>query len=357
MSYINLHTTQRIREESFEEIDVKESDTTAPPDTDDETPTQGVEDVGEDVSKDEGGYTLNIDERAGTRIHMRTHADSAQVPQHVQYSKRLQHSQGPRDTTSREVSSRTIPRNAGVTWRKALGQTDQQDIPSYRTTKERMVSDRSLSPRTTPEKTVREHTLSQRTTSTHAPSVQMPSSQTSLQRTVPKRTMLQQPIQKNDRPSHISIPEIDSKLIHFFRNISDPMARFGLFVVFFWFGALKVIDMSPASPLVQALFERTIPFIPFSIFLIVFGAFEMVIGLMFLIKGFEREVLPLLTVHMITTAMPLILLGAVTWTAPFVPTMEGQYIIKNLVIVATAIAVAAHIHPMPHKRPQIVRSM
>ncbi len=40
-----------------------------------------------------------------------------------------------------------------------------------------------------------------------------------------------------------------------------PMARFALFVVFFWFGWLKVIGLSPASGLVQHLFEQTISFI------------------------------------------------------------------------------------------------
>ena len=145
------------------------------------------------------------------------------------------------------------------------------------------------------------------------------------------------------------IRTLDIELIHFFRKISEPVARFGLFVVFFWFGLLKVIDMSPAAPMVQALFERTITFMPFDVFIVLFGLFEMTIGLFFLFKGFERVVIPLLLLHMITTFLPLFLVQSITWSAVMVPTMEGQYIIKNLLIIATAIGIAAHLHPVPKK--------
>lgn len=125
-----------------------------------------------------------------------------------------------------------------------------------------------------------------------------------------------------------------------------PMARFGIFVVFFWFGILKVLGLSPASPLVEALFNHTIHFMPFSSFIVFFGWYEVLIAILFLIKGAERIVLPLLLIHMITTFMPLVLLQGETWSAFLVPTLEGQYIIKNLVIIAAAMGIAAHLHPM-----------
>ena len=142
---------------------------------------------------------------------------------------------------------------------------------------------------------------------------------------------------------------IDLALIHFFRKISVPAARVGLFIVFFWFGALKVLGLSPATPLVQALFEHTISFMNFPTFLVLFGLFECLIGLLFLIKGYERVVIPLLFIHMVTTFMPLILLPSETWSGFLVPTLEGQYIIKNLVIIAAAIGIASHLHPLHRK--------
>jgi hypothetical protein len=49
--------------------------------------------------------------------------------------------------------------------------------------------------------------------------------------------------------------------------------------------------------------------------------------------------------HMVMTVC-LILLPAVTWMMPFVPTLEGQYIIKNLVIIALAFSLASHLRPL-----------
>ena len=144
----------------------------------------------------------------------------------------------------------------------------------------------------------------------------------------------------------MDIQTIDRGLIGFFHRNWIQMARFGLFVVYFWFGILKVIGLSPASPLVQALFERTISFMPFSVFIVAFGLFEMLIGILFLVKGAERIVLPLLLLHMITTAMPLILVTAATWQSPLVPTLEGQYIIKNLLLIACAMGIAGNIAPL-----------
>ncbi len=142
------------------------------------------------------------------------------------------------------------------------------------------------------------------------------------------------------------IRTVDIRLIHFFRKISIPAARIGLFVIFFWFGLLKLLGLSPAAPLVEQLYHQTISFVDFQIFYIGFACFEMLIGLLFLIKGMERTVLPLLLIHMITTFLPLFMVPEITWQSAFVPTLEGQYIIKNLVIIAAAIGIAAHLHPL-----------
>ncbi len=144
----------------------------------------------------------------------------------------------------------------------------------------------------------------------------------------------------------MSIQSIDIKLITFFRKLSLLVARCALFIVFFWFGLLKVIGLSPASALVQHLFEQTVPFMTFPTFIVLFGLFECLIGILFLIKGAERVVLPLLAFHMVTTFMPLIFLPTETWSSFLAPTLEGQYIIKNVVIIAAAMGIAAHLHPL-----------
>ena len=144
----------------------------------------------------------------------------------------------------------------------------------------------------------------------------------------------------------MTLHELDSRIIYFCRYVSMPAARLALFVVFFWFGFLKIIGMSPASGLVERLFEQTIPFMSFGTFLILFGMYECLIGVLFLVKGAERIVIPMLILHMITTTGPLVLLPQETWSALFVPTLEGQYIIKNLLIIAAAIGIAANLEPL-----------
>ncbi len=125
-------------------------------------------------------------------------------------------------------------------------------------------------------------------------------------------------------------------------NLIFTFARFSLFLVYFWFGALKVLGTSAANPLVAKLLEKTLPFMTFNTFIIYFGLFEMVIGVLFLIPKLDKVTYVLFALHIFTTVMPLILLPAVTWSGFFVPTMEGQYIIKNAVLVALVIFTLHH---------------
>jgi len=145
----------------------------------------------------------------------------------------------------------------------------------------------------------------------------------------------------------MKLHDIDIKLIRFFRQISGPAARIGLFVVFFWFGGLKLIGLSSAAPLVRVLFDQTISFMPFSTFIIILGLVEMIIGALFLFPGSERVVIPILFLHMFTTFLPLFMIPHETWSSFLVPTLGGQYIIKNLVIIALVIVIAANLNPLP----------
>ena len=125
-------------------------------------------------------------------------------------------------------------------------------------------------------------------------------------------------------------------------------ARIALFVIYFWFGLLKVIGLSPASPLILGLFSKTIAQIPlisiisFGLFIVLFGLFEMIIGILFVIPGKEKIAVITFFIHIITTTLPLIIISGV-WTHFFVPTLEGQYIIKNLALVACALLIWASI--------------
>jgi uncharacterized membrane protein YkgB len=66
---------------------------------------------------------------------------------------------------------------------------------------------------------------------------------------------------------------IDGFIIRFLKKIWEPFSRISIFIIFFYFGLLKVLNLSPASPLVEALLNKTLPFIPFDFFLKFFGSF------------------------------------------------------------------------------------
>lgn len=144
----------------------------------------------------------------------------------------------------------------------------------------------------------------------------------------------------------MNIISFDHIIIRFLRRAFIPTARFSLFVVYVWFGMLKVLGLSPASGLVHNLFSATIHFMSFDTFYILFAWFEVLIGVLFIIPKLTRFVIPLLFIHMITTFMPLVFLPGEAWSGFMVLTLPGQYIVKNLVIIAVAIGVAAHAHPL-----------
>ncbi len=142
---------------------------------------------------------------------------------------------------------------------------------------------------------------------------------------------------------------LDQKLINFLNKHYVQFARTALFIVFFWFGSLKLLGLSPAGPLAEALTARTVGTEYFTELFFVLSLIECLIGIMFLIPKATRIVIPLLLIHMVVVSSPLFLTPDLVWLRPFVPTLEGQYIIKNVVIVALALGIAASTKPLRSK--------
>lgn len=140
--------------------------------------------------------------------------------------------------------------------------------------------------------------------------------------------------------------DIDLKVIDFFKRSFIPFARFSLFLVFFWFGLIKLLGLSPASPLAEALIANTVGLMYFQALFIILALLEVVIGLLFLFPKATRIVIPLLLVHMAIVCSPLLLVPDHTWQSFLIPSLEGQYIIKNAVVVAVAIGIAASTKPL-----------
>ena len=142
---------------------------------------------------------------------------------------------------------------------------------------------------------------------------------------------------------HTIFDRVDLHITRWMARYSLDILRFGLGVIFVWFGALKFFPgLSPAEELVR----NTIYFFDPDLFLPILAAWEVLIGIGFL-SGFytnklQRMTILLLFLQMPGTALPLILLPEVCWTSfPFVLTLEGQYIIKNLAIIGSALVLGA----------------
>ena len=134
------------------------------------------------------------------------------------------------------------------------------------------------------------------------------------------------------------------------------MERYGLFVlrvslavIFVWFGGLKLLGISPAEDLVR----RTVYWFPPDLFLPILGWWEVAIGLCLLIRPLIRIGLLLLFLQMPGTVLPLFLLPQVCFTSiPVGLTLEGQYIVKNMVLIGAAIVVGGTVRARsgPRKR-------
>lgn len=132
---------------------------------------------------------------------------------------------------------------------------------------------------------------------------------------------------------------IDTAITRWMARHGITLLRISMGIVFFWFGALKLVPgQSPAETLIR----ETITFFPMNIFLPLLAVWEMVIGLGFITGRFMRLTILLLFLQMPGTISPLFLRPDLVWTQfPFGLTLEGQYIIKNLVIVSAALVVGA----------------
>jgi uncharacterized membrane protein YkgB len=135
------------------------------------------------------------------------------------------------------------------------------------------------------------------------------------------------------------IKEIDVKISSWLGHHGVTFLRYSMAIVFIWFGFLKVFDYSPATTLVK----QTVYWINFSGFVTFLGWWEVVIGFCFMFRSLIRIAIALLIPQMIGTFLPLFLLPEIIFQKDFflIPTLEGQYIIKNLVIIAAAMVIGA----------------
>ena len=137
----------------------------------------------------------------------------------------------------------------------------------------------------------------------------------------------------------------DKAMRHEMHKWGIPILRIALAIVFLWFGALKVFGVSPVVDLIK----ETYSFMPTHAFVMVLGIWEILIGLGLLFKITLRVTLGLLWLQMLGTLFSLVLAPHMFFSGEniFLLTMEGEFVIKNLVLIASGIVIGGHeVHKM-----------
>lgn len=121
---------------------------------------------------------------------------------------------------------------------------------------------------------------------------------------------------------------------------APPLLRYALGIVFLWFGALKIIGQSPVAELVRSTYS----IFPEPMFLFILGVWEAVIGLGLIFRIWLRAILLLLWLQLGGTLIALILLPPMFFHGgnPLLLTVEGEFVVKNLVLIAASIVIGGY---------------
>jgi len=138
--------------------------------------------------------------------------------------------------------------------------------------------------------------------------------------------------------------EAEERMVAWMAAHGISFLRVSLGIVFLWFGGLKFLPgLSPAEGLASATIGKlSFGLVEPRVAVAILAVWETGIGLALVFGVQLRIALGLLFLQMAGTLTPLLLFPALTFARfPFAPTMEGQYILKNLVLISGAIVVGA----------------
>jgi uncharacterized membrane protein YphA (DoxX/SURF4 family) len=137
---------------------------------------------------------------------------------------------------------------------------------------------------------------------------------------------------------------LDARITAWMARHGLPLLRISVGIVFLWFGVLKFFPgLSPA----QDLAIRTTEILTFGLLsprvaILLLATWECLIGVGLMFGIFLRATLLLLFVQMLGTMTPIFLFPDEVFTRiPYAPTLEGQYILKNLVLISAGLVIGA----------------
>jgi uncharacterized membrane protein YkgB len=130
--------------------------------------------------------------------------------------------------------------------------------------------------------------------------------------------------------------KIDLVIVRWMNLHGHLLLRISMGIIFIWFGLLKVFGQSPVNDLVA----RTVYWFEPDIFIPFLGWWEVTIGICFLFHRLIRAAILFLFLQIGGTFLPLVILPEVCFQEnPLILTIEGQYIVKNLLIISAALVI------------------
>jgi uncharacterized membrane protein YkgB len=117
-----------------------------------------------------------------------------------------------------------------------------------------------------------------------------------------------------------------------------PLLRISFGLIFVWFGALKVADVTPVARLVA----ETVPFLPSGWFVPALGMLEIAIGIALLLRRWITAVVMVMIGHLAGTFMVLLVQPEVAFQDgnPLLLTMTGEFVVKNIVLISAGLVIA-----------------
>ncbi len=149
------------------------------------------------------------------------------------------------------------------------------------------------------------------------------------------------------------IEHVDSKLISFSNRFAIGAVQVGLAIIFLWFGILKLTGVSAVDELVVELTKVLALTLDGQSVVIGLGVLEVLIALTIIDRDLLRLSILFLVIHLVFVSLPLFVLPEVTWESFLVPTLTGQYILKNIIIATAGMVVLAD---LKHLREHFVPS-
>lgn len=135
--------------------------------------------------------------------------------------------------------------------------------------------------------------------------------------------------------------EVDDQVRGFLGSAGVVALRVSIGLVFVWFGALKVLDVSPVADLVA----RTVYWFKPDVVVPALGAFEIAVGMLLVLNRWLRVALALFAAQMLGTFLVFVIVPEVAFRGgnPFLLTVEGEFVIKNLVLLAAGMVIGSRV--------------